>query len=101
MKHPVYKIAAMALLCLPAFNTPVFAQQNAPTLPAPPTPPTPPTASVYASSGNTYTYKSPAYAVVANGDVMYYQGGQQDSAYRKKMQKLQEQMRDLQREMSS
>jgi hypothetical protein len=99
MKHPVYKIAAMALLVLPAFSAPVFAQENAPSPQAPVQPA--PAAQRTVSQTSSYSYATPAYAAVSTDGNVYYQGMQQDSAYRKKMQKLQEQMRDLQKEMSS
>jgi hypothetical protein len=99
MKLKVYKIAAMALIGLAAFGSKGHAQQS----PAAPSPQTPATAQLapepaVATTPSVYYYNNGALSSLSSlGDMNILQ----DSAYRKKMQKLQEQMHDLQRQMST
>jgi hypothetical protein len=98
MKRQVYKIAAMAIAALIA--TSGYAQQGSSSA-SPSTPATP--AAPTATANGSYSFAAPAQVYVTNSGNYAFEtlGTVQDSAYRKKMQKLQDQMRDLQKEMSS
>ncbi len=105
MKPKVYKIAAMALICLMGISANSFAQQP----PAPVTPQPPVPAQNYSPAGpaipipdlstvNGLTYQVAPLADMGN---IYMGLGQQDTVYQKKMKKLQEQMADLRKQMST
>jgi len=97
MKLKVYKIAAMVLIGLAAFGPKSYAQQAV--APSPQIPGTVQSAPepATATSPGTFYYSAPLAALSSLGDMNILQ----DSAYRKKMQKLQEQMHELQRQMST
>jgi hypothetical protein len=116
MKSKVYKLAAVALVCLTAAITNSYGQtatsSSSSASPSKATAPGAATGSGQVTS--VYSYSTPlasingtgvytAHAPMATLNGLYFNdaGLMQDSAYRKKMQKLQEQMRDLQKEMSS
>jgi hypothetical protein len=97
MKLKIYSIALLSLLACTFANA-----QNVAPVPASPAtpavPPTPPVASAYGSQ----TYSSQVYAApqayFGGQNVLIY--GSQDTVYRNKMRKLQEQSRALNKEMA-
>jgi hypothetical protein len=108
MKLKVYNLAAMALVCLATVGTKSYAQQSsAPSSPSTPTAAQAPASAYSFSTGPAMVYVTPpafnmSLAPLATLSSNYMGLDMiQDSAYRKKMLKLQEQMRDLQKEMSS
>ena len=117
MKPSLYKIAAMALVCLTGISAKTFAQQSAgagsssssssqttpPVASAPAAPNayynfTPPPAIDYGLSNmNSYNF-APMTAMA--GDLFGSMGSSQDTTYLKKMKQLQDQMREAQKQMS-
>ncbi|MES2278397.1 MAG: hypothetical protein V4592_20365 [Bacteroidota bacterium] len=111
MNSRVYKLAALALICLTAISTKNYAQQSSSSSSSSSSSPAKaPTAAGQSSATSVYSYSTPMASINGTGTYSAFApltgvytdlNMLQDSAYRKKMQKLQEQMRDLQKEMSS
>lgn len=111
MKLKVYNIAAIAFAGLMAISAPNYAQQSSSSSGSGSSNSQAPTASGQNSATTVYSLATPSAVYSSNGAFSYVAplagyafndlGMIQDSAYRKKMLKLQEQMRDLQKEMST